>query len=280
MLKKDGNNFKALLRRGTAYSAFGLIPEAKADLAKCRDMKDQDQTAVNKQVKLLHERVAAAQAKEKATYSGMFSGNKVSLYDDKPSNVMVPHDKHKQTKRAFMDVKIGSAPAERIEIELFFDTTPKTAQNFLSLCTGDKSTPEKLLHYKGSKFHRVIKDFMIQGGDFTMGDGTGGASIYGLKFEDEDFGSKHSEPFLLSMANAGPNTNGSQFFITTTKTPHLDGKHVIFGRVVKGQEVVTKIENVQKDASDKPLEDVVIEDCGEIPLNIDEEKVSMEEEKN
>jgi len=293
VLKKDPNNFKALLRRGTAYSAYGFIPEAKADLAKCREMKDQDQAPVNKQVKLLHERQAAAAQKEKAQYSGIFSSQKVSLYDDKPTNITVEHDKHKVTKKAFMNIKIGNAPAERVEFELFFDTTPKTAQNFLSLCKGDKSSPEKPLSFKGNKFHRIIDGFMCQGGDITMGDGTGGESIYGAKFEDESFASKHSEPFLLSMANAGPNTNGSQFFITTAKTPHLDGKHVIFGRVISGKEVVSKMEKVERDASDKPLVDVVIEDCGEIEMDhaaagehqndngqAPETKMHVEEEKN
>jgi peptidylprolyl isomerase len=293
VVKKDPSNFKALLRRGTAYSAYGFTAEAKADLAKCREMKDQDQTAVNKQVKLLHERISAAAQKEKAQYSGIFNSSKVSLYDDKPSNVSVPHDKHKGSKRVFMDIKVGNAASERVEFELFFDTTPKTAQNFLSLCVGDKSTPEKPLTFKGNKFHRIIKNFMCQGGDITMGDGTGGESIYGSRFDDEDFSSKHSEPFLLSMANAGPNTNGSQFFITTTKTPHLDGKHVVFGRVLSGKDVVSKMENMQTDSNSKPLEDVIIEDCGEIPMEnsektdiktkpaeSSEEKMHVEEEKN
>jgi peptidylprolyl isomerase len=288
VLKTEPNNFKALLRRGTAYSAYGFLSEAKTDLSKCREQKDQDQTAVNKQVKLLHERTAAAVQKEKAQYSGIFNSNKVSLYDDKPRNHAVPHDKHTVTKRTFMNFRIGDAPAERVEFELFFDTTPKTAQNFLSLCTGEKSTPEKPLHYKGNKFHRIIKDFMCQGGDL---DGNGGESIYGARFDDEDFSSKHSEPFLLSMANAGPNTNGSQFFITTVKTPHLDGKHVVFGRVISGQDVVKKMENVNTDKNSKPTVDVVIEDCGEIPTDgalstpaaavpAEEQKMQVEEEKN
>jgi len=290
VLKKDANNFKALLRRGTAYSAYAFFPEAKADLAKCREMKDQDQNAVNKQVKLLHERTAAAVQKEKAQYSGIFNSNKVSLYDDKPRNLAISHDKHKVTKRVFMDIKVGNGAAERVEFELFFDTTPKTAQNFLSLCTGEKSTADKPLTYKGNKFHRIIKGFMCQGGDL---DGIGGESIYGARFDDEDFSSKHSEPFLLSMANAGPNTNGSQFFITTVNTPHLDGKHVVFGRVISGKDVVRKMENVSTDSGDRPTEDVTVEDCGEItvatPANEEastasvvtgEEKLHGEEEKN
>ena len=152
-------------------------------------------------------------------------------------------------------------------MQLYMDITPKTAQNFLSLCTGEKGEGKKgkPLHYKGSTFHRVIEQFMIQGGDFTNGDGTGGESIHGEKFEDENFKLKHKEPFLLSMANSGPGTNGSQFFITTKPTPHLDGKHVIFGRVVEGMDIVSEIEKVETGANDKPVDDVVIVDCGAMP---------------
>ncbi|EGC33166.1 hypothetical protein DICPUDRAFT_154821 [Dictyostelium purpureum] len=170
-----------------------------------------------------------------------------------------------QNKRVYFDVQIGDEKVGRIVMELYYDKTPKTAENFRALCTGEKGIGKsgKPLSYKGSKFHRVISNFMIQGGDFTAGNGTGGESIYGEKFEDENFENKHVRPGLLSMANAGPGTNGSQFFITTTETPHLDGKHVVFGRVIKGMGVVRQIEE-QPTESDKPLLDCTIIDCGEL----------------
>ena len=165
--------------------------------------------------------------------------------------------------KAFFDVTIGGAPAGRITFELFANVVPKTAANFLALCTGEKGVGRsgKKLHFKGSKFHRVIPGFMLQGGDFTRGDGTGGESIYGEKFRDENFKLKHSRPGLLSMANAGPNTNGSQFFVTTEKTPWLDGKHVVFGRVVEGMELVKACERMGTQ-SGKVKKEVKIVNCG------------------
>lgn len=172
--------------------------------------------------------------------------------------------------KVFFDLTANGAPKGRIVFELFNDVVPKTAESFRALCTGEKGVSEKSgkpLTYKGSSFHRVIKDFMCQGGDFTHGTGIGGESIYGEKFEDENFKLEHDQPFLLSMANAGPNTNGSQFFITTVPTPHLNGKHVVFGKVIQGKGIVRQLERSEKGANDKPVEDWIIADCGEISDN-------------
>jgi peptidylprolyl isomerase len=165
----------------------------------------------------------------------------------------------------FFDITIGNTPAGRIEFELFADTTPKTAENFRALCTGEKGMGRsgKPLHYKGSGFHRIIQQFMCQGGDFTRGNGTGGESIYGEKFADENFKLKHTTPNLLSMANAGPGTNGSQFFITTVPCSWLDGKHVVFGKVVAGAEVVAKMEAAGS-RSGTTSAAVTIADCGQL----------------
>ncbi|MCJ1285031.1 peptidyl-prolyl cis-trans isomerase cpr6 [Xylographa opegraphella] len=165
----------------------------------------------------------------------------------------------KSRSRVFFDIEIGNKKEGMITFELYDDVVPKTTENFRCLCTGEKGMGRagKPLSYKGSGFHRVIKSFMIQGGDFTAGNGTGGESIYGEKFEDENFNIKHEKPFLLSMANAGPGTNGSQFFVTTVPTPHLDGKHVVFGEVLSGKSIVRKIENL-KTQNDKPQPDVTI----------------------
>ena len=179
-----------------------------------------------------------------------------------------PVTQNPDNPKVFFDISIGGEPAGRIVFELFADAVPKTAENFRALCTGEKGDglSGKPLHFKGSAFHRIIPQFMCQGGDFTNGNGTGGESIYGAKFEDESFEGKagnHPGPGILSMANAGRNTNGSQFFICTAETAWLNGKHVVFGQVVEGYDVVLKMEAVGSRAGATSAK-VVIEDCGQM----------------
>ncbi|CAK9436073.1 uncharacterized protein LODBEIA_P06310 [Lodderomyces beijingensis] len=174
----------------------------------------------------------------------------------------------KTNSLVYFDLSCNGKPKGRVVFKLYDEVVPKTVENFRQLCTGEAGNSKvsgKPLSYKDSIFHRVIKDFMCQGGDFTHGNGTGGESIYGEKFEDENFEKLHDKPFLLSMANAGPNTNGSQFFITTVPTPHLNGKHVVFGEVVQGKSIVRQLERSEKDSGDKPLEEWKIADCGQLP---------------
>ncbi|XP_040830215.1 peptidyl-prolyl cis-trans isomerase E isoform X5 [Ochotona curzoniae] len=163
-----------------------------------------------------------------------------------------------ESQEVYMDIKIGNKPAGRIQMLLRSDVVPMTAENFRCLCTHEKG-----FGFKGSSFHRIIPQFMCQGGDFTNHNGTGGKSIYGKKFDDENFILKHTGPGLLSMANSGPNTNGSQFFLTCDKTDWLDGKHVVFGEVTEGLDVLRQIE-AQGSKDGKPKQKVIIADCGEL----------------
>ncbi|PVU91047.1 hypothetical protein BB559_004334 [Furculomyces boomerangus] len=164
----------------------------------------------------------------------------------------------------FLDITIGGQPVGRIKMELFADTVPKTAENFRQLCTGEYRIDGKPQGYKGCSFHRIIKGFMVQGGDFIKGDGTGSLSIYGKSFLDENFNIKHSGPGLLSMANSGKDTNGCQFFITCEKAEFLDGKHVVFGKLIDGLLTLRKIENVPTGPNNRPRLPVVVSECGEM----------------
>eukprot|EP00537_Pseudo-nitzschia_pungens_P007450 CAMPEP_0172377894 /NCGR_PEP_ID=MMETSP1060-20121228/69146_1 /TAXON_ID=37318 /ORGANISM="Pseudo-nitzschia pungens, Strain cf. cingulata" /LENGTH=503 /DNA_ID=CAMNT_0013105605 /DNA_START=492 /DNA_END=2003 /DNA_ORIENTATION=- len=260
------SNIKALYRRGLARMHLGLYKEAKADLMDAYKI-DNSNKEVRKAIKQLKEQSQKAKDKEKAAFGGMFGRVEGGFYSDK-TGPLVPNAKG-DNPHVYFDVRHGDQNLGRVIMQLYADITPKTAENFRSLCTGEKGkgTLGKSLHYKGCGFHRVIKDFMIQGGDFTSGDGTGGESIYGEKFADENFVIKHTKGGQLSMANAGPGTNGSQFFITSRDTPHLDGKHVVFGHVVEGMQIVRQIEDVTVGASDRPEVEVVIEDCGQMPAD-------------
>mmetsp|Transcript_76433 Transcript_76433/g.247980 ORF Transcript_76433/g.247980 Transcript_76433/m.247980 type:complete len:202 (+) Transcript_76433:73-678(+) len=193
----------------------------------------------------------------------MFGGKLLLVVLGLAASSALAQDEPKVTHKVFFDVQIGDDAPKRITIGLFGEDVPKTVSNFVHLCTGDKGKTSSgiPLHYKGSGFHRIIPNFMIQGGDFTRGDGTGGESIFGAKFNDENFKLKHTEPGILSMANAGPNTNGSQFFITTVKTSWLDSRHVVFGKIVDGMDVVTAVEAIGS-SSGTPSKKVVIFDSG------------------
>jgi len=271
VLGVDGmeQNVKALFRRGQASLQLGALNDAKADLLaaaklepKNKEIRDAFETAKTK--------VEAVKAAEKAAMgSGMAAGlarAAAKAAKEAEAERAARDALRSNNPKVFFDVSIGGEAAGRVVMELFAHGVPKTAENFRALCTGEKGEGKmgKPLHFKGSKFHRVIPGFMCQGGDFTAGNGTGGESIYGEKFEDENFEFSHTGPGCLSMANAGPGTNGSQFFLCTGETPHLDGKHVVFGSVIEGyDEVVKKIEEVGS-SSGTTSKDVVIEDCGEL----------------
>jgi cyclophilin family peptidyl-prolyl cis-trans isomerase len=172
---------------------------------------------------------------------------------------------YKTNPKVYLDVQIGASEAGRIIFELFMDLTPKTVENFRGLCTGEYGkVGDVRLHYLNTKFHRICDNFVIQGGDITGGGGTGGFSIYGRTFIDENFARRHSCAGLLSMANCGRNSNSSQFFITLKACPHLDGKHVVFGQVIDGMETVRKMAKVPVDKMDKPKIPIIILDCGEV----------------
>jgi len=261
-IDSEQNNIKVLYRRGLARTHLGMYKEAKADLMDAYKI-DNANKDVRKALAQLKQEVANAKKKEKAAFGGFF--NKVDMYKEKKS--LLQPNQNGDNPHVFFTISQGDEVLGKVIMQIYSDVTPKTAENFRALCTGEKGdgTLGKPLHYKGCTFHRVIKNFMIQGGDFTNGDGTGGESIYGEKFPDENFIVKHTKGGQLSMANAGPGTNGSQFFITSRDTPHLDGKHVVFGHVVDGMDVVRKIEDCECGAGDKPAVDIIISDCGEMP---------------
>ena len=256
----EENNVKALIRRAKCYREMTEFELARADLTTLKTLLPDDKE-VAKELALVKKAEQKKKNKEKKMYKKMFS--EVEFYESKDLGLNDPNN-----PKVFMKVTVGDDPQEHeMQFALYKKAVPKTVENFLCLCTGEKGTTqtsrgEVPLSYKISMFHRLIKGFMIQGGDFTEGNGTGGKSIYGEKFNDENFDVKHTHRGQLSMANAGPNTNGSQFFITFKDTPHLDGKHTVFGKIVKGEDVLDLLEGLETGENDRPVRDVKIVDCG------------------
>ena len=266
--------FRAIANAQT--SEFDNARKDIESLEKLLSDKEKENAGIQYIRDIIERREKETNSQRKKFSKGLFGH---SLYKDKEPTKPIPPPTEQNPKNpvVFLDIKIGQKDKQRVEIELFNDKVPKTCDNFRCLCTG-----EKKITYKGSIFHRVIKDFMIQGGDFENADGTGGKSIYGEKFEDENFYYAHSREGLVSMANSGKDTNNSQFFITLKATPWLDEKHVVFGRVIKGMEVVKEIAELKTVEDDKPEIDVVIENCGELKdgIEIDPEKSKeLEEER-
>ncbi|KAJ8602454.1 hypothetical protein CTAYLR_001284 [Chrysophaeum taylorii] len=296
-LKFDGTrNAKALFRRGVARSHMGLIEEARADLLTAAKLEPK-----NKAVRAEYDRVKALSLEQAKVQKGLYSAafDKVDLFPDKPRNVGEPST----TDNPYVFFDFAAVPRKRrrdddeeeeencaddvggsVVVRVFADACPKTARNFIALCTGERGVSKvsgKPLHYKNCKVHRVVDDFCIQTGDVVCGDGTSGESIYGLKFKDEHFKIKHDKPGVVSMANRGPDTNNSQFFITTADEAfHCDGKFVAFAQVVAGLDVVLRISKLKTPEGDDeaPLDyDVVIRNCGALAREEAEQRIQAEQ---
>ncbi|CDR96173.1 peptidylprolyl isomerase, putative [Babesia bigemina] len=244
----EPENVKGLYRRALARTKMGSFGEALIDLTQIlkRDSKNADAVNLYKIAKVKHQE---QNERSKKQYQSIFKN--ITLYTEKSGIRNLD-----TMPKVYLDLAFGDE-RRRLVIALFEDTVPRTAKNFKQLCDENSE-----INYKGNKFHRLIKGFMIQGGDVTKGDGTGGMSIYGEQFDDEAFVDHHTERGLLSMANCGPNTNNSQFFITFRATPHLNGKHVVFGKVVEGEEALDLLEELETGPNDCPKVDITIEHCG------------------
>lgn len=277
VLEIEPKNVKGLQRRAKCFTQLKDYESAAADLEAVLEALPADPEAT-RQLKALQARKRAEEKRRRKKFQEMFA--KETFYKEEKLEIDDPNN-----PKVFMDIQIAGASEtdapelHRLEMVLYQNIVPKTVKNFLCLCTGEKGMApppnEKVpLSYKNSIFHRLIKGFMIQGGDFTNHNGTGGVSIYGEKFADENFKIKHSGRGDLSMANAGKDTNGSQFFITFAKTTWLDNKHVVFGRVVKGLEKLDFLEAIETETGDKPKREIRIVECGLVSghENEDEQK--------
>ena len=276
-VKKDPANVKALYNRALSASNLSLFEEANGDFKKVLQKNPDDVKAKQEFEKMKKNRTAYLK-KQQGLLKGLFDGG---VYEDK--KVVTLHsrlpDYQASNPHVFLEIVAGETAdgEENVKVkfvfELFKQFVPKTVENFRALCTGEKGEP---LYYKNNVFHRIISNFMMQGGDTTNQDGTGGKSIYGEKFADEPDFLPHTSGGLLSMANAGPNTNGSQFFITFAPTPHLDKKHIVFGRIVKGREELKKFDGIKTGANDKPFKEVKIVDCGMYTEKLAEDELELE----
>ncbi|CAI2371110.1 unnamed protein product [Moneuplotes crassus] len=278
-LEIDEHNVKALFFRAIASRNIKDFDTAVNDIKTAIKASPKDK-ALRKEYEIIKKEKKEYISSQKGLFSQAFSSG---LYAEKEDPVRkegfseVPAY-NPENPKVFFDVKIGESEPQKVIFELFADKTPKTAENFRAITAGHELEDGTKLHYKSNKFHRIIPNFMAQGGDITMGNGTGGRSIYSEKFDDEQIWIPHSEKGLLSMANAGPNTNGSQFFITFVETPHLDGKHTVFGRVIKGWETVKAMEGVKTGANDVPEDPVEIVDCGEYAEALEEADLDLTKE--
>jgi len=259
-MQRDPNSVKAYYRRGQANLALKNWEAAIMDFEVGLKL-DATNFELKKNLALAKKGLQAFKKKEQDMYAKMFGSGEI--YESPP----VPKDDYTDPSnpKVFFDIQMGEAEPERIEFELYANAAPKCAENFRALCTGEKGKSpngQYDLHYKGHIFHRNINGFMIQGGDIEFENGRGGASIYGHKFDDEPFLAKHTSRGMLSMANSGPNTNGSQFFICYGATPHLDGKHVAFGKAISNLALLDKLEAAECGENDVPKEHIKIVDCG------------------
>lgn len=247
VLRLDPESAKGLYRRALAHDSLGNVKAAASDLQRSARLEPRN-AEIRKKYEELKQKLAKLQELEEAEH--------------------VPPVHNLDTlPRAYLDVAVGDAAPERLVFALYSDTVPRTAENFRQLCAGEHAGTTfrgRPFHYKGSVLHRMIPGLMIQGGDFENCNGTGGESVYGRRFADESFADRHSRRGLLAMANDGPNTNGSNFFVSFAPAEHLDKHHVVFGEVVEGLEFLDQLEKLPTDAECRPLSDCVVVDCGEL----------------